>query len=177
MQPVTSIPYSASVTITRPANTTAYTAGDAIGVADVSVAANAGSAIHELTNIGPAGGLILMLSMDLTVSLAAAPAGMGAFTAHIFNASPTAILDNAAYSLQAADRSKYLGSISIGTPAVTNMGVTPTTIYASSDKTSHQGTWKLAAGSTSLFVVLAGAGTDTPTSAGVYALRAFAAGV
>jgi hypothetical protein len=177
MQPVTSIPYSASVTITRPSNTTQYTAGDAEGVADVSVAANAGSAIHELANIGPAGGQILMLSMDLMPYLASVPSGMGAYTAHLFNAAPTAILDNAAYSLQAADRTKFLGSILIGTPAVTNMGVTPTTIYASSDKTSHQGTWQLAAGSTSLWVVLVTGATYTPGSGTVKLLRAFASGI
>jgi hypothetical protein len=174
---VTSRPYSSEVTITRPANTTAYTAGDAIGVADVSVAANAGSAIHELTEIGPAGGLILMLSMDLMPYVASVPAGMSSFTAHLFNAAPTAILDNAAYSLQAADRTKYLGSIAIGTPAVTNMGVTPTTIYASSDKTTHQGTWQLASGSTSLWVVLVTAGGYTPSSGAVKLLRAFASAV
>jgi hypothetical protein len=47
--------YTSAVTITRPSNATAYTAGDVIGVADVAVAANAGSAIHEFTSAGASG--------------------------------------------------------------------------------------------------------------------------
>ena len=50
--------YRSVVTITRPSNTTAYTAGDVVG--DTS-----GSAIITLSNIGPSGGYVLVQSVSL----------------------------------------------------------------------------------------------------------------
>jgi hypothetical protein len=177
MQPVTSLFYHADVSIGRPDNTTQYTAGDAIGIADAGTPANAGSAIVELPLMGPPGGIILLTAMDLMVYVASAPAGMSNFVANLFNAAPTAILDNAAWSLGTADRSKYLGSVIIGTPAVTNMGVTPTTIQVCTDRTSHLGLWKLAAGQTSLWMVMTTSATYTPSALTVKRLRAWSTGV
>ena len=46
----------------------------------------------------------------------AVPANMSTFTLHLFNAAPTAIADNTAWTLVSADKDKYLGSIEIDTP-------------------------------------------------------------
>jgi hypothetical protein len=164
IQTVTSLSYTSSVTITRPSNTTAYGAGDVIGVADVSVAANAGSAIHEFTNIGPAGGHILLTAADLMVYLAAVPASMANFRLDLFDSAPTAILDNAAFDIVAGDRTKHLGYIDIGTPA--DRGAT---LAVQSDQINKQ--FKLASGSTSLYGLLTTDGGYTPSSAEVLKVR------
>ena len=106
-----------SVSLTRPSNTTAYTAGDVIGIADAETPANAGSAIFEFTSVGNTGELIKIAASTFQVNLSAVPASMTSFKLHLYNASPTAILDNAAFDLVSGDRTKYLGSIDLGTPA------------------------------------------------------------
>jgi hypothetical protein len=102
-----------SVTITRPANTTAYSAGDVIGLADTGTAANAGDAIHVFDNV-PARAMVD--GAKLRIDLDAIPAGMTTLRLHLFSASPTAILDNAAWALPSTDRANYLGYIEF-TPA------------------------------------------------------------
>jgi hypothetical protein len=164
IQTVTSLSYTSSVTITRPSNTTAYGAGDVIGVADVSVAANAGNAIHTFTNIGPAGGQIMITAADLLAYVAAVPAGMTSFRLHLYNASPTAILDAATWDLPSGDRASYLGYIDLGSPA--DVG---STLYVQADQVNKQ--FKLASGSTSLYGLLVTAGGYTPTSAAVKKVR------
>jgi hypothetical protein len=99
-----------TITITRPANTTAYTALDVIGDTN-------GSAILEFKNIkSPGGGEIAITSIELEVDVAAVPAGMAGFNVRLYNASPTAIADNAAWDIPSGDRGKYLGKIVLGTP-------------------------------------------------------------
>ncbi|MCA0214689.1 MAG: hypothetical protein LCH79_16115 [Proteobacteria bacterium] len=156
--------FQAAVAMTRPTNTTAYAAGDMIGRADASTPGNAGDAIMEFTEIGPKGGAVRIAAVDLMVAQAA-NTGMGNFTLHLYNAAPAAKLDNAAFDLEAADRTKYLGSVLIGTPA--DLGATQ---YAENADLKGK-IVKLAAESTSLWGVLAGAGTDTPTSGGVYTTK------
>jgi hypothetical protein len=159
--------YTSEVTITRPSNTTAYTAGDVIGVADAGTPANAGSAIHELANIGPAGGWIMITAADLMVYVTGVPAGMTSFRLHLYSASPTAILDNAAWDLPAGDRAGYLGYIDLGSPA--DVG---STLYVQAEQINKQ--VKLAAGSTSLYAELVSNGGFTPASGAVKKLRASA---
>lgn len=156
--------YTSAVTFTRPANVTAYTAGDVIGVADVSVAANAGSAIHEFTSIGPSGGTVLITAADLRIDVAAVPAGMTTFRLHLYDASPTAILDNAAWDLPAGDRTAYLGYIDLA-----QMADVGSTLYVQNDQVNKQ--FKLASGSTSLYGQLVTNGGYTPSSAAVKRLR------
>jgi hypothetical protein len=163
IQTVTSRAYHPEVTITRPANTTAYTAGDVYGVADVSVAANAGSAIHEFTNAGPAGGSIWVTAADLKVYLDAVPASMTSYRLDLYDASPTAILDNAAFSLVAGDRTKHLGYIDLGSPV--DRGATLAV------QTDVGKAFKLATGSTSLFGLITTNGGYTPASAEVLKVR------
>ena len=115
--------YTSSVSVIRPDNTTAYTAGDVLGVKDATTAANAGSAIWTFANIGPAaGGWVWIDLASLRVDAAAIPAGMSSFKLHFYSASPAAILDNAAFNLVAADRALYQGFIAL--PAALDFGDT-----------------------------------------------------
>jgi hypothetical protein len=156
--------YQADVTITRPSNTTDYDPGDVIGVADVSVAANAGSAIIEFPNMGPAGGHVVITDADLYAYITAIPTAMTSYRLELFNAAPTAILDNAAFDLVANDRSKHLGYIDLGSPA--DRG---STLYVQNSAVNRK--VKLAAGSTSLYGLLIDNGGSTPASAQQFRVR------
>jgi hypothetical protein len=156
--------YRAAVTITRPSNTTGYTAGDVIGIADSGTPANAGSAIHTLTNIGPSGGWVLVQSVRLMIGLSAVTSGMGAFRLHFYTASPTAILDNAVFDLASGEVANYAGYVDLPTPQ--DFG---STLYTQAD---YPGTLiKLASASTSLFCELETRGAYTPASGTLYDLR------
>jgi hypothetical protein len=156
--------YRAAVTITRPSNTTAYTAGDVIGVADGGTPANAGSAIITLPSIGPSGGYVLVQSVRLMIANTSAPAGMGGFRLHLYMASPTAILDNAAFDLVSGEVANYAGYVDLPTPQ--DMG---STLFTQAD---YPGTLvKLASASTSLFAELETRGAYTPASGTAYNLR------
>jgi hypothetical protein len=163
--------FTSSVSIGRPENATAYTAGDAIGVADSGTPANAGSAILTFANIGPAGGHVIITDANLRINLSAVTSGMTTFRLHLYNAAPDAILDNAAWDLSSSgDRGKYLGFIDIATPA--DLG---STLYSQNPGVNKK--VKLAAASTSLYGVLQTIGAYTPASATVYVpeLQAIAA--
>ena len=102
------------VTFTRPANTTAYTAGDVIGSTD--------TANHTAPAIGAPGSLIQIQSASLVINNTSVPSGMTTFRLHIWDAAPTAIADNAAFSAAAADRAKYCGSIALAQIAAVGGG-------------------------------------------------------
>lgn len=106
-----------SLSFTRPQNTTAYTAADVIGIADAGTPANAGSAVHAFATDLPPGSTVMITDTKLLIGLSAVPSGMTSFRLHIYNAAPTAILDNAAFTLADADRASYMGFIALGTPA------------------------------------------------------------
>ena len=109
--------FKSSVSCERPDNATPYTAGDVLGIKDAGTPANAGSAILTFTAVGPTGGgKVIIDNVSLEVDVAAVPAGMVDFRLHLYNASPTAILDNAAFDLVTADRTKYLGFVSVPAP-------------------------------------------------------------
>jgi hypothetical protein len=148
--------YRSTVSFNRPANATPYAAGDVIG--------GASSAIHTLSAVGPSGGFILLQSMALFIGNTAVPAGMAAFRVHLYSASPTAIADNAVFNLIAADRAAYMGFVDLSTPQ--DLG---DTIYTQTDYIGRL--VKLAAASTSLFVVIETRGGYTPESGTAYELR------
>lgn len=106
---------AATVSVTRPANTTSYTAGDVIGVDN---AGSAGSAVLTFAGIGPAnGGEILITSTDHLVGKSSVPSGMTSFRLHLYGSSPpSALLDNAPWDLPSGDRAAYLGYVDLGTP-------------------------------------------------------------
>ena len=160
---LTSQAYTSTVTFTRPENTTAYTASDVIGIADSGTPANAGSAIHTLASAGPTAGHVMITDATLTINLTAIPSGMTTFRLHLYSASPTAILDNAAMSVAAADRATYLGFVDI--PTIKDCGA-----ILHAQATGVNKVVKLAAASTTLYGVLELIGAYTPASATEYAI-------
>jgi len=141
--------YTSRLSITRPADTTAYTALDVVGPATTGVL--------EFTNIAPVGGgAIVLLYASLMVESASVPSGMGSFKIHLYSSAPTAIADNAAFDLPSGDRTKYLGSITLGTPA--DLGAT---LFVEDDMIRKQ---VIATGS-SLFGITQTVSAFTPSSA------------
>lgn len=155
---VVSVSNDISVTITRPSNTTAYNAGDVIGVADVSVAANAGSAIHAFHGV-PAKAVIEGVS--LRIDLSSVTSGMTSFRLHLYKTSPAAVLDNAVFDLVAGDRTAYVGYVDI--PAPTDLGAT---LFAQVDQVNK----RVSAPGGVLYGVLQTVGGYTPTSGAVKVL-------
>lgn len=152
--------YRSTPTVTRPANTTAYTAGDVLGGA------------IEFTNIGPTAGYVMLTSFDLQAYISAVPAGMTNFTLHLYDVTPpSALADNAAWDLPSGDRASYLGYIDL--PPMTDRG---STCHAQVNQVLQQ--YKLAAASTSLFGYLVTNGGFTPAAnSEVYMPRLRAIGV
>lgn len=149
--------YRSTATITRPSNTTAYTAGDVVGD-------TGGSAILTLASAGPSGGFVLIQSMSLVFSDSTVPSGMGAFRIHLYSASPTAVADNAPFDLASGERASYLGFVDLAAPQ--DLG---STIYTQVDYPGRL--VKLAAASTSLFAEIETRGAYTPVSASTVELR------
>jgi len=99
------------VDITCPNNANQYAINDAIGD-------TGGSAILIFTNIGRANKPLLINSIEVFYNSGTLPTLNGALQLHLYNASPTAIADNAAWKLLSADRKKYLGVILITAPVL-----------------------------------------------------------
>lgn len=100
--------------------------------------------------------MISIESSVLRVDLAAVISGMTSYTLHLYNVTPPSALgDNAAWDLPSGDRSAYLGSISLGTPA--DVG---STLYIETQ--NHNKRVKLSG--TSLFGYLVTAGGFTPSA-------------
>lgn len=145
--------YSASVSITRTADTNAYLANDVIG------AATGSTACVEFANMGPSGGRILLTSASLEVDATALISGEAAYRLHLYNVTaPSALGDNAAWDLPSGDRASYLGYIDFSTPV--DLG---STLYVEANAINKQ--VKLAG--TSLFGYLVTIGAFTPGSATV----------
>lgn len=139
----------------RPANTTAYTAGDVVG---------ATAAVWKFNSIGKSGERILITSTGLRVNVTAVPSGMTSFRLHLYRATPpSALADNAAWTLHADDLSVYLGYIDLGSPALP--AASSGALYVQQDQVNKQ--FQLAAGSSDLFGYLVTNGGYTPTSAAV----------
>ena len=154
---VSSSGFVSSASMTRPNDTTPYTALDVCGT---SPAANI-----EFAGINSvSGGHVVVTGFSLRVDVAAVPSGMGAFRLHLFDAAPTAIADNAAMSLISADRSKYLGYIETTTPI--DLG---DTLWSRTDNLNFK--VKLASASTSIFGVLQTVAGFTPTAQTVKTIR------
>ena len=99
------------VTITRPNDTSAYTANDVIGAATGSTAA------VEFKNMGPSGARIMITSTQLEIDASAVISGETSYRLHLYNITPpSASGDNAAWDLPSGDRASYLGFIELGTP-------------------------------------------------------------
>ena len=95
------------VTVTRPANTTAYTANDVLGGA------------ITFTGMGPSpGGEVIITSVQMEIDVTAIPSGMTSFRLYLYSVTPpSALADNAAWDLPSGDRASYKGYVDLGSPA------------------------------------------------------------
>ncbi len=138
------------VSVTRPADTTAYTAGDVRGATAAAI---------SFPSVGPSGGAVMITSVALQFDENSVPSGMTSFRLHLYNVTPpSALADNAAWDLPSGDRASYLGYVDLGTPV--DVG---STLYVQTDQVNKQ---VLLAG-TGLFGYLVTNGAYTPTSASV----------
>lgn len=100
--------YTSQATVTRPADTTPYTAGDVVGATAAAIA---------FPSIGPAAGHIIITDVDFRVDVSAVPSGMTSFRLYLYGATPpSALADNAAFDLPSGDTASYLGYLDLGTP-------------------------------------------------------------
>lgn len=153
-----------SVSLTRTADTNAYTANDVLG------AATGATAALTFASIGPPSANVMITGCNLEVDLAAVPTGMTSFDLHLYNATPASALgDNAAFDLPSGDRANYLGKISLGTPA--DLG---STLYVEQSAINKQ----IKLGSTSsLFAYLVTVGGYTPASGTVHVVTLHTVGL
>lgn len=94
--------YISRPTVTRAANTTAYTAGDVVG------------GVINFKGF-PANADVLITSADLRIDIASIPSGMTSFRMHLYKERPaSAYVDNDAWDLPSGDRDDYIGFVDIG---------------------------------------------------------------
>jgi len=138
-----------TVSFTRPDNITPYTALDVVGTSP---------ATNMLFATGlPPGSKFAIISAKLEIDVGTIPTGMNGFIAHVYNAAPTAIEDNAPYNLPLADRAKYIDNIIINTPS--DLG---DTLISSNQNLLFTG--KLEEGSSNVYVILQTPFGYTPTA-------------
>ncbi|ATW59293.1 hypothetical protein Cl131_gp025 [Aphanizomenon phage vB_AphaS-CL131] len=143
--------WESTATITRAANTTAYTANDVYG------------GVFELTNIGASGGFVFLNSLHIIFNSTALPSGMGAFAVYLYSATPpSAITDNLPYSLNSGDRAsiKTLNGLSL-TASLAARGNGGSVVAEALDINQL---FKLATGSTSLWGYLVTLSAFTPAA-------------
>lgn len=152
---------SGMVTVTRPADTDAYTANDVVGATAAAI---------TFPTMGPsAGGEVIITSVAFERDVTAVISGETTYTLHLYSVTPpSALADNAAFDLPSGDRASYLGSIFLGAPV--DLG---STLYVEQNGVNKQVT--LASGS--LYGYLVTAGAYTPASAAVYRIGLHAVGV
>lgn len=155
---VLGLAFGSAVSITRPADTNAYTAGDVIGPSTAT-----GGAVLQFNNIGVPGKEAIITTVQLEYDVASLPSGMTNLTLHLYSVSPPSALgDNGAWDLPSGDRASYLGNFSLGT--VVDLG---STLYVETTQVNKQITIPGNA-SGALFGYLVTAAGFTPGSADVF---------
>lgn len=152
MTKVTSFPAKltlSTATITRAANTIAYTANDVYG------------SLFELTNIGDSGSYICLSSLDIAFNTTSEPFDISDFIVYLYSSKPSSVItDNLPYSLSIEDNASIL------TLNGFKLFVSPDkkgdTVVAESLEINQL--FKLAPGSTSLWGYLVTTGDFTPAS-------------
>ena len=141
----------------RPADTTPYGAADVVGTAS--------SANHQVTAAGQTSSLIQVISAELTINNTSVPTGMTTFRIHLWDSTPTAIADNAVFTVAAADRTKYCGYIDFPSIAAVGGGF----LYTFGDYIGRP----IRLSSTSFWfnLALSGAAGYTPASETEYSIR------
>jgi fermentation-respiration switch protein FrsA (DUF1100 family) len=138
-----------TVTKTRPANTTAYTANDVIG--------DSNGAVWTFQNCGAAGQSIFITTIKLEIDIAANP-GFTSFRLYLYRVSPaSALADNAAFDLSSGDRPGYIGYVDLGSPA--DLG---STLFVQTDGVNKQ--LQMGAGDTNLYGYLVTTSGFTPAA-------------
>lgn len=151
------------VSVTRPSDTTGYTAGDVVGVT------GGGTACITFANIAPAAGDVVITSLQFQRNVTALISGEAGYKLHLFSVTqPGAQVDNAVFDVASGDQASYLGFIQIPTP--TDIG---STLISTVDGINKQVTLA----STSLFGVLVTDGAYTPASATVHVVTIHAVAV
>ena len=103
----TSNAFGSLATTTRAANQTPYAANDVVGAA------------FDLGVMGPSASRIVLQSTIFRPRITAVPAGMANFRLALYNVTPpSALADNAPWTIPAGDQASFLGIISLGTPAL-----------------------------------------------------------
>lgn len=149
--------YSASVSLTRTADTNAYAANDVLGAATGSTAA------LTFANMGRSGENIMITSVSLEIDAAAVISGETSYNLYLYGVTPPSALgDNVAFDIPSGDRASFLGKISLGTPVDEG-----STLYIETNAINKQVTLA----GTSLFGYLVTVGGYTPTSARVYVVK------
>ena len=147
--------YTAQTTVTRPANTTAYAAGDVVGATAAAI---------TFADIGATFGHIVITDADLRIDVTALPSGMTTFRLHLYDATPASELaDNAVWDLPAGDRVNYLGYIDFD--QMVDVGSTLFVQMTGINKKVKMGS------SPNLYGYLTTNAIFTPTSAGVKSIR------
>jgi hypothetical protein len=140
----TTVAFDVATTITRPANTTAYTANDVLGGA------------LDLGVLGPSGAAVMITSLQLEADIAAVPSGQTSWIVHLYNVTPpSAIADNGAFDIASGDRASYLGQIPLA--ALVDQG---STLYVESNIINKQ----VKLSGTHLFAYLVTVGGFTPNA-------------
>ncbi len=121
------------------------------------VSTEAGEILEFSTGLS-AGSSGIILSSLVTLNQNAVFSGGAGYTLHLYNAAPTAIADNAAYTLAAADLAKYIGNIAI-TPLV-DFGDS-----CAAHDIGHNVDFKLAVADTKLYGILVCDGGETTIDA------------
>ena len=148
---------SVAVTLTRTADTNAYTANDVIGAATDATAA------LTFAKMGQPNSVIQITSCSLEIDATALIASETTHRLYLYSVTPpSALADNVAWDLPSGDRASFLGYIDLGT--VVDLG---STLWVETRGINKQ--LKLGA-SGSLFGYLTTAGGYTPTSARVYVI-------
>lgn len=103
--------YSSTATVTRPADTTAYTAGDVVG------------GVITFSTIAPSAIDISINSTRMLWNVSAIPSGASSFFLALYSSSPpSAYADNAVWDLPSGDRASFLGIVQLG--GVADLGST-----------------------------------------------------
>ena len=121
------------------------------------VSTDAGEVLEFSTGL-PAGSGGIILSSLVTINQNEVFANGAGYYLHLYNAAPTAIADNAAYTLAAADLAKYIGKITIST--LVDLGDN-----CAAHDTGHNMDFELAAADTKLYGILVCIGGETTIDA------------
>lgn len=117
--------YKGTATITRAANTTAYTIGDVVGGA------------FAISGAGPLSDDVLLTSIRFLYNVAALPAGLASFNLQVYGATPpSAIADNSPWTLGSGDRSAYIAHID--SIPITALGIGTQTVQGQLDNIIQQ---------------------------------------